>query len=549
MRFMLHPLYRLASICVIAIVVGLTTGSIASASDDVSALIDQQLEAHWKEKGITQAPVAEDRAFVRRIYLDLAGRIPTLAELQAFLQAARPDKRTALVDQLLTSADYARHMREQFDVMLMGRGDGDESERRERRRGGRGQQRGPQQQKWREYLEKSFAENRPWDAMVRDMLVARPESDAQRGAVWFLYQRGDNYQGMAEAASAGLLGVQVQCAQCHDHPLADEIEQRHYWGLVAVFSRSKSVDAASGPGIAESAGGAFLSFSNLAGKSFDAPPAFMKLEATPEEKLTDEQAAAADYYLVPPVGKDQKPERPAVPKYSRRESFFNRVLAETDFVPRGMVNRMWGLLMGRGIVHPIDKIDSDHVPSHPALLEALTFDFRDHGYDVRRLVRGIVLSRAYQLDSHPVDAVPVEAFAYGLEKPLSAEAYWRSICIALGNESAAGDKSLEQTFCRLFPDVAAEQTIANLQQAMFLTNNSPLNTLVGSEQSTTFNQLLALASPEEQSRQLFLTTLGREPDAEEAAEAVRYLGRGERRGTLQQLAWALITSAEFRLNH
>jgi hypothetical protein len=214
-----------------------------------------------------------------------------------------------------------------------------------------------------------------------------------------------------------------------------------------------------------------------------------------------------------------------------------------------MANRMWGLLMGRGIVNPIDKIDSDHEVSHPALFDALTADFRSHGYDVRRLVRGIVLSRAYQLDSHPVEGAPVEAFACGLEKPLSAEAYWRTVCIALGNESAAGDKSLEQTFCRLFPDVAAEQTLANLQQAMFLTNNNPLNSLVGSEQGTTVNQLLTLASPEEQTRQLFLTTLGREPDADEAVEAVRYLGRGERRGALQQLAWALITSAEFRLNH
>jgi hypothetical protein len=316
-----------------------------------------------------------------------------------------------------------------------------------------------------------------------------------------------------------------------------------------VFSRSKGVEAASGPGIAESAGGAFLSFSNLAGKSFDAPPAFMKLEAPAEEKLTDEQAAAAEYYLVPPVGKDQRPDQPSVPKYSRRESFVNRVLSDTDFVPRGMVNRMWGLLMGRGIVHPIDKIDSDHEASHPALLDALTADFGGHGYDVRRLVRGIVLSRAYQLDSHPVEGAPVEAFAHGLEKPLTAEAYWRSICIALGNDSAAGDKALEQTFCRLFPDVAAEQTIANLQQAMFLTNNNPLNAALSSEQTKTVSELLALASPEEQTRQLFLTTLGREPDAEESAEAVRYLGRGDRRGTLQQLGWALITSAEFRLNH
>jgi hypothetical protein len=523
----------------------------AIAADEVATLIDQHLKKQWTTQGISPAAAADDRSFVRRIYLDLAGRIPTLAELQAFLADARPEKRAAIIDQLIGSPDYARHMREQFDVMLMGRGDGDESQQRERRRRGDGQggRREAHQQAWREYLEKSFAENRPWDAMVRDMLIARPETDTQHGAVWFLYQRGDNAQAIAEATSSSLLGVQVQCAQCHDHPLAAEIEQRHYWGLVAVFSRSKSVDANSGPGIAESAGGAFLSFSNLAGKSFDAPPAFMKIEALPEERLTDEQAQAAEHYLVPPVGKDQKPEKPAVPKYSRREAFVSRVLTQTDFVPRGAVNRVWGLLMGRGVVHPVDKLDSDHEPSNPELLDALTIDFRDHGYDIKRLVRGIVLSRAYQLDSRPVNGAPVESFAYGLEKPLTAESYWRSICIALGNESGQIDKTLQQSFSRLFPDVAAEQTIANLQQAMFLTNNNPLNSIVSAETGTTINQLAGLASADEQVRQLFLTALGREPDAEESAEALRFVNDGDRKTALQHLAWALLTSAEFRFNH
>src|SRR5690348_6912453 len=92
----------------------------ALAADEVATLIDQQLEKQWTRQGITPAAATDDRAFVRRVYLDLAGRIPTLAELQAFLADARPDKRAAIIDQLIGSSDYARHMREQFDVMLMG---------------------------------------------------------------------------------------------------------------------------------------------------------------------------------------------------------------------------------------------------------------------------------------------------------------------------------------------------------------------------------------------------------------------------------------------
>ena len=129
-------------------------------------------------------------------------------------------------------------------------------------RAGPREEREREDQQWFGYLESVFRENRPWDAVVRELVVARPEP-ARRGAVRFLWERKDNPQAMAEAVAPLVFGVQVQCAQCHDHMVAREIKQAHYWGLVAAFNRSRNVDTESGPGVSESAVGGFVTFANL----------------------------------------------------------------------------------------------------------------------------------------------------------------------------------------------------------------------------------------------------------------------------------------------
>ena len=161
----------------------------------------------------------------------------TVLWLASSLSAAR---RTAWIDQLLGQPEHARHLRETFDAVLMSRRGPDSEDSRDKNH-------------WFEFLESSFRRNEPWDQVVRRMIVARPATPEEKGADWFLYERRNNAQAMAEAVAPVVYGLQIKCAQCHDHLVAREIKQAHYWGTVAAFLRSKNVDTPQGPAVSESA--------------------------------------------------------------------------------------------------------------------------------------------------------------------------------------------------------------------------------------------------------------------------------------------------------
>lgn len=518
-------------------------GPSAASSAEVTASINEGVELHWKEAKVTPSPLCDDRAFVRRVYLDLAGRIPIPAEVDAFAAEISTDKRTALVDRLLASPEYARHMRDVFDVVFMGRNAGPGR----RRRGGGDVQN--IRTEWLAYLERSFAEDRPWDQTVSDLLLARPKSPAERGAVWFLYARQDKYQEIAEAVSPAVFGVQVQCAQCHNHPLSHEIKQAHYWGLVAFFNRGKNKNTKDGPRVAEAATGGFNNFANLLGESSPATLTFLGAKEVPETRPAEgvKEQDAPDLYL--PAAAES--EEPPVPKFSRREQFVEQVVKKNPLVARAAVNRFWALFMGRGIVHPVDKMDSKHPPSHPELLDALAADFERSGYDVKRLVRGIVLSRPYQLDSRPVGNAQPEQFAYGLEKPLTGEMLYRSLLVAATGKTDGETAGLKEELVDAFPDVFPEETVSTLKQTLLLTNNPLVQGLAKAQPGSTVERLNGIADPAARVREAYRIVFSREPDPEELQAAVAYLkARPDRLPqATSQLWWALLASAEFRFNH
>jgi hypothetical protein len=199
---------------------------VPTAVDPVSK-INQAIEDQWNAQEVTPAPIADDAMFARRLYLDLLGRVPTVAELVAFTevdeQSSIQDKRERLIDELLTSDEHAVHLAEVLDAILIGRT-------------GPGKYKQREQAGWFEYLTNAIRENRPWNDVAAEILLARPTTPEQRGATWYLYARNDEAQQIAEAVSKDFFGVRIDCAQCHDHPLAYEIEQRHYWGLVAFLT-------------------------------------------------------------------------------------------------------------------------------------------------------------------------------------------------------------------------------------------------------------------------------------------------------------------------
>jgi mono/diheme cytochrome c family protein len=510
-------------------------------------VIDRFVELGWKERKLQPAKPADDATFVRRVYLDLIGRIPSVAETDRFLKSSGKDRRGRLVDELLASPEYARHMREVFDVVLMGRPEG----KFEKQRKDHG---------WQRFLEAAFAENRPWDSVVRDLIVARPEKPENKGLVQFLYERQNNPQSMAEAVAPIVFGLQIKCAQCHDHMVAKEIKQAHYWGMVAAFNRTKNVDAESGPGLAESAIGGFVSFANLKKESQHARLVFFNGRSVDETWPADgeKEVDAAEKYLVAPPAAKEKAKSPSLPKFSRREALADAVTKDNPLLARAMVNRMWAMLLGRGIVHPVDLMDSKHAPSHPDLLNWLAQDFEQSGYDVRRLVRNIVLSRPYQLDSIPAGKkTPLdESFARALEKPLSAEQLFRSLTLATQNVPDADgkiagktDEELRRAFVKQFPDLFAPDYNATLQQAMFFSNSPLLAALLKPTAGNLSERLKAMPDDTRRVKEAFHVVLGRAPDKEELKATTDYLVAHKGESGTEQLLWALLTGAEFQVNH
>jgi hypothetical protein len=515
-----------------------------------SAVIDGFLERGWKARKVRPAARADDATWLRRIHLDLVGRIPTEEEVARFQRLPARKRRETTVDGLLAHPEHPRHLREMFDVLWMGRPTGNaEAQRRDHR--------------WYEFLETSFRENRPWDAMVRDLIVARPAKPEQRGLVQFLYERQNNPQAMAEAVAPLVFGLQIGCAQCHDHMVAREIKQAHYWGMVAAFNRSKNVDSDAGFGLAESAIGGFVSFANLKKESQQARLVFFNGRTVDEPWPADgtKEVDAPEKYRVPPPKNKERPPAPAEPQFSRRQALVEAVTRDNPLLARAAVNRVWAMFLGRGLVHPVDLMDSQHAPSHPELLDWLAHDFERSGYDLRRLIRNLVLSQAYQLDSRPAPgkAPTDEAFARAIEKPLSAEQLARSLILAAGPWKANAKSpaasvtvdptSLQRALVRDFPNLFAPEYNATLQQALFLSNSPVLESLLQPRPGNLAERLADLADDPTRVKTAFQAVLGRNPDRDELRASVAYLQEHPGQGGRSQFLWALLSGAEFQVNH
>lgn len=515
----------------------LLTLLIRSGMADVGVVnINKFIEQKWKLAEVQPAPTASDEVFVRRVFLDLVGRIPRVEERQTFLDDKRPDKREHLIDVLLASEDYVQHMADNFDTLLMGRGKSQDYKQR-------------QQHKWRSWLERVFRENRPWDEVVADMLLARPQSQQDEGAVWYLYERKDKHQEIAEAVAPAVFGIRIECAQCHDHMVAFEIEQAHYWGLVAFFNRSKNIQTKNGPRVSESAIGGFSEFANLEGNSTPNFLTFFKADQVEEQRPEKDAKEENSDELYQPASIEGDPR---VPKFSRREKFVNEIVADHPLVAKAFVNRVWALMMGRGIVHPFDEMDSTHPPSHPELLDWLAEDFQNSGMDIRRLVKQLVQSRPYQLEARKPHGVDDPAlFAWYLERPLTAEQLARSMQLAL-HGAFRNDHPVLTRLRDAFPQIIPETVGSTVSDALFLSNHADFQKFITT--STSVGHLVAnlreLPDRKSQIDLLYLTIYGRNPEPDETSRMIHFLGEtSDNAKRWQSVIWAMITSAEFMINH
>ncbi|MCA9268110.1 MAG: DUF1553 domain-containing protein [Planctomycetales bacterium] len=486
------------------------------------------------------APIAEDFEFVRRIYLDLAGRIPTATEARAFVADTDEDKRSRLIRTLLESDGYAPWMQVRFSSMLMERRGDDEH--------------------WRKYLTDAFAANRPWDAMVRDMLRPSWSKEAVPGAAYFVAKRLEkygqqptDYPGLTRDVGRLFLGVDLKCAQCHDHLVIDDYKQRDFQGLFVVFNNTYLQTGGGPPGVGEKLLTAQIEFASV----FDKVALTTGPKVPGRQEIPLPEFAEGEQYLEPP---DRKTRSPGVPRFSPLETLAREITtADNDAFVRNIVNRLWFVMMGHGVVEPLDQHHGDNPPSHPELLAALSEDFAASGMDIKRLLSEIAQSRAYQrtsaTDSHT--AAAPRSFLAAYEKPLLPEQLFASVLAATGPhaeaETAAAREKLLPEFVKAFAGPPAEPELAfapTLKSALFLMNDPAVEKLLSVSGGNLIDRATKLrdaAAVDE----LYVSVLSRLPRDQERTAAEEYLQKhvSRRPQAVANLAWSLLASTEFCTNH
>ncbi len=558
-------------VCLVALALALalaqpTQGQGTAESLPLHERIDALVSLPLESRKLIPAKLSSDAEFVRRVYLDLSGVIPTAQEARTFLDDPSPDKRARLIDTLLTAPGYALQMARVFDVMLL-----------ERRVPAGGTAVDVPLPAWRAYLCEAFAENRPWDVMTRELLGGDGSDTSRGAAVRFYLTRDVNAHQLTRDVGRLFLGIDLQCAQCHDDPRFKDYRQEDYYGLYAFLERSKLFPVKpKGALLGELAVGTTKFTSVFTAKSGETHP-----RLPGGAMLTDPALEKDREYRVKP-GPNQR----GIPVYSRRMALSEQLpRGETPGFTRNLANRLWALMLGRGIIQPLDLSHAGNPPSHPELLAELEAWLVARHHDIRGLLREIALSRTYQRSSELPDGSPPpsDAFAVAPLRGLSAEQFRWSLLQATGRieahlatleaqpkkapapEAPAWKQLADRLEPLERPSAALLTAFAGLpgqpeegfqptvDQALHLLNSEKLLPLLKADPGTLLHRLSSMEQPEPLVRELYLSVLSRRPDAEELSEAGQQIaaaGSPEGRNVVvKSLMWGLLLSAEFRLNH
>ncbi|MDA1179830.1 MAG: DUF1553 domain-containing protein [Planctomycetota bacterium] len=536
---------------------------LADADATLAPMIDQWISAAWPDTTATPAPAANDAEFVRRLYLDLVGRLPLPAEQKSFLSDQAPLKRRELVDRLLNGEEYPIHFANQLTTHLLGR------------------TALPAPKEWTDWLRQSLTHGKGWHTIVREILSAPPTPKDESGPAEFLVRKlssNDPLDGVTRDVTRLFFGVDMQCARCHTHPEIPEWEPESYWGMAAFFNRSYLVEIDGRKVVAERARGEAVYTPAKSTDKITAEPRFMtgvvpppqeappteaeeRINARkalyPEAKLDDPLLDNPDEYAVPPT---EKPTAPSRPLYSRRAALIDMAIdANNPYFSRAIVNRAWAWLMGQGLVEPLDQLHSANSPTHPELLDALSEDFAAHNYDLRRLVRNIALSDTYQRSSVRLaggEPPPRDLYLQAQVRPLSeyqmAVATLGAAGLMDGSQARADFEKantdrIKELVLRF--DTGSDQFAPSLALSLYLANNESFAKIIA--EGGLVKRLLDNNDNEELIRTAFASVLSRAPDADEVAALRYYLAaRSDRREqACQQIVWSLLTSSEFRFNH
>ena len=577
---------------------GTITDDLAAAKA-LSARIDQHIAARWQKDGIEPSKPADDYSWLRRARIDANGRIPEVGEAISFAADRDPAKRERAVMGMVGGEEWASHWAWVYTAAFVGRMGGRDQE----------QGRGYLPLFLHEWIEERLARGEGYDSIVQEMLGSKGWLD-ENSAVSF-YLRWREPENAVGAASRLFLGTQIQCAQCHDHPYLDWT-QKQFFEMAAFFVRLRTVNkkldkpveprpgmdggGMTGGGRGGSSDGG-MTGSGMEGQMLDNIRKRMRtnrrqgvVQRTGAEIRIPQSGDASTSMVVTGGAAMFRPDV-VDPRFitgallsrkldaDRRQEFARFVVTDgMHLFSRAAVNRIWKQMFGRGIVDPVDDLESE--ATHPELLKLLADEFVAHGCDIRHIQRAIMLTQAYALSSEPneVNANDQEIYARAYLRPMAPEVLFRSIIEATGadEQPAAGKgrnkgrnrrakrvnpRQLLQLMGRMvytFDDDEMAEALdyeASIPQAlMFLNGDLIHNGAKMGVMGLLQRDLSAKASDDERISHLFLRVLSRPPHRQELTMVRRLLrsaGRSDeaRQEIYEDVYWALLNSSEFFFNH
>jgi hypothetical protein len=479
--------------------------------------IDRTVFAKLNRMRISPSEICTDAEFIRRASLDALGILPTPDEVKAFLADTSPDRRVKLVDKLLARPEFADFWTLKFADILRANG------RLIENKGTHA---------FNRWIKANIEQNVPLDQFVRELLTA--DGSTLRNPAANYYRISRDPENSTETTAQLFLGVRIQCAKCHNHPF-ERWTQDDYYGFAAFFSRVKR-----------------------------------KAGTLPEDEVI--YAGNSGEVRQPRTGKTMKPKALGGPTFDDAGSPDPNVTdRQNPFFAKSLVNRVWYHLMGRGIVEPVDDFRDSNPSSNDELLDGLTADFVKGGFQLKALVRSILVSRTYQLSSkaNEFNAADSLYFSHAATKLLPAEVLLDAISVVTGTTTPFDglpkgtratqipDGKMENPFLKTFGRPARElacecerENDSNLSQALQLIGGATVNGKLRDDNGRMAKLAKASISNEEVARELYLVALAREPNSTESAAAVKHLaGATDRRQAVEDLGWVLINSKEFLFRH
>ena len=521
--------------------------------------INEQVAAGWKDAKIEPSAVATDGEWCRRVYLDVVGRIPSVVELESFDRSSTTNKRLDLVNQLLGDDfvdEYARNWTGVWTTTLIGR---DLENKMVNREG------------MRQYLRRAFSKNISYEQFVIDLVTASgssaPGTENFNGAVNFLSGKMEENGAQATAKTAQVfLGLQVQCTQCHNHPF-NKGKQNQFWEFNAFFRQSKALRKFEGTRDIQSIELVDEDFAGEGGNVQEAELFYELrngLTKVAYPVFIDGTEISKSGYL--PAKMDD-----GTPYGAHRRQELATMIVASPFMPKAIVNRMWGHFLGYGFTKPIDDLGEHNAPSHPELLDGLAERFREQSFDIKELTKWIVLSQPYSLSSKATQSNKGDDPSMG-EKPkfshfylrqMKAEELYESLLVATeadelrgGGEAAAKKKDewLNQFVIAFGTDEGDDSTTFNgsIPQVLMMFNGDLIKSATSTGKGGFLDKIASssMKNPEKINA-LYRAALARVPSAGEVkmANSLIIARKGDAVGALQDVWWAVLNSNEFIINH